>query len=114
MKEYEAVFIFLNAEESYANGMTFVKEQFKKIKAKIIKDEDMKVRELAYQIKKQTAGHYHLFNFDADPDGLREADREFRLNQDILKFLIIRREEKKNKKTGRKKKSPDLKKERGE
>ncbi|MDP7601509.1 MAG: 30S ribosomal protein S6, partial [Rhodospirillales bacterium] len=44
----------------------------------------------AYKIKKNRKGHYVLFNIDAPVDALYEMERQMRLNEDVLRYLILR------------------------
>lgn len=50
-------------------------------------------RELAYPIEKQTNGDYHLIKFTADNTLVVEADRDLRLDDKVLRHLIVVDEE---------------------
>ena len=50
-------------------------------------------RELAYPIEKQTNGDYHFMQFTADGDFVAKADRDLRLDDHVLRHLIVRDEE---------------------
>ena len=50
-------------------------------------------RELAYPIEKQTTGDYHLVMFTADNSFVVEADRDLRLDEKVLRHLIVVDEE---------------------
>ena len=50
-------------------------------------------RELAYPIEKQTIGDYHLLKFTADTGLVDEADRDLRLDDHVLRHLIVVDEE---------------------
>ena len=47
-------------------------------------------RKLAYPIKKQTRGIYWLTYFRIDPEKIKGLNRQFQINGDILRFLILR------------------------
>jgi len=47
-------------------------------------------RRLAYEIKKQNKGFYFLFNFAADPEHVDELERNFKLDDRILRFMTIK------------------------
>jgi small subunit ribosomal protein S6 len=54
---------------------------------------DMEVwgrRRLAYPIKRRHDGIFHLAHFKLDPELTVEMDRALRLNEQILRHLIIR------------------------
>ena len=46
------------------------------------------LRDLAYEIKKQTKGYYVIISFTSDPIACQEFTRLVRLNQKVLRFLI--------------------------
>lgn len=47
------------------------------------------VRKLAYEIRKRQQGDYTLFQFQADPASIAEIDRACRLDEVVLRHLII-------------------------
>ena len=48
------------------------------------------VKSLAYRIKKNRKAHFTLINLDAPPAALAEAERQWSINEDILRLLTIR------------------------
>jgi small subunit ribosomal protein S6 len=50
-------------------------------------------RNLAYPIKKNFNGHYVLQRFQIPPQGTNELERFLRLNEDVLRYLIVRTDE---------------------
>lgn len=60
---------------------------------KVTKREYWGLRNLAFRIKKNRKGHYVLFNIDAGKEAIAELDRQLRLNEDILRHLIVRVDE---------------------
>lgn len=46
-------------------------------------------RELEYPIEKQTTGDYHLIKFTADNSLVVEADRDLRLDDKVLRHLVV-------------------------
>jgi small subunit ribosomal protein S6 len=92
MKFYEAVFIVKqDASASYV-------EEKARTYAKIIKDlggdvtktEFCGLKYLSYPIKKNKRGHYVLLNVVSDPNGILETEERLRIDEDILRFLIVR------------------------
>jgi small subunit ribosomal protein S6 len=47
------------------------------------------VRQLAYAIKRQKSGYYVVAQFTADPVNLPEMERVLKLDEDLLRFLIV-------------------------
>ena len=50
-------------------------------------------RRLAYEINDKTEGYYYLVDFTADGEFPKELDRQFRINENILRTIIIRKDE---------------------
>ena len=47
-------------------------------------------RRLAYEIKKHQEGIYAVVNLTAEPDSVKELDRQLTLNESILRTKVIR------------------------
>ena len=54
--------------------------------------ENMGKKKLAYEIKKNSEATYMLFNFEAKPESIAELERNYRIMDDILKFIVVRKE----------------------
>ena len=50
-------------------------------------------RRLAYQIDDQREGYYVMMEANIDPQGLPELERNLKLSNAILRYLVIRAEE---------------------
>lgn len=53
------------------------------------------VKSLSYPIKHQTSAYYVHYRFQADPKKLAALDKSIKFNEDILRYLITRSEDKK-------------------
>ena len=49
-------------------------------------------RRLAYDVKKFTDGFYVLINFEAAPAEIKEIDRVLKINDEVLRHLIVKHE----------------------
>jgi len=59
---------------------------------KILKTENWGLRTLAYRIKKNRKAHYILIESETPASALHEMERNLRLNEDVLRYLTVRRE----------------------
>lgn len=50
-------------------------------------------RRLAYEIDDKTEGYYVLVSFTSDAEFPKELDRQYRINDAILRTIIIRKDE---------------------
>ena len=48
-------------------------------------------KRLAYEIKKNKEAIYMLLNFEAKPDSIAELERNYRITDEILKFIIVKK-----------------------
>ena len=49
-------------------------------------------KKLAYEIKKFNEATYMLFNFEAKPDSIAELERVYRITDDIIKFIVVKKD----------------------
>lgn len=55
-----------------------------------IKVEDMGERKLAYEIKENRTGYYVVFTWKGTPENVADLERQFRINDNVLKFITIK------------------------
>ncbi|HCD06722.1 MAG TPA: 30S ribosomal protein S6 [Lactobacillus sp.] len=61
--------------------------------AKVINSKDWEKKRLAYEIANYKEGIYHIVNVDADNDeAINEFDRLSKIEDNILRHMIVRRE----------------------
>lgn len=92
MPYYETVFIArqdlseTQVKELTESAVKIVTDQG----GKIHKTENWGLRTLAYRINKNRKGHYVLLESEAEGAAIQELERNFRLNEDVLRYLTIR------------------------
>lgn len=59
----------------------------------VIKTEAIGLRKLAYPIQKKNEGYYVLVTFKAPPDLPKELDRRLKISDDVVRHLIINKDE---------------------
>ncbi len=59
--------------------------------AKLGKEDLWGSRSLVYPIKRQEKAFYAHYEFEADPADISSIDKMIKLNEDILRYLIVRR-----------------------
>ena len=57
---------------------------------KVTKNEYWGLKSLTYRIRKNRKAHMTLLNVDAPPAALNEIERQERLNEDVLRYRIVR------------------------
>ena len=95
MNKYEMIFIVRPDMEEAEIRKTA--ENMKKVltdaNAKVVEEKAMGQRELAYEINKFTTGYYFLFVVEANSEAEKEFNRVARINESLLRHLIVRVED---------------------
>ena len=94
MNKYESIIIVSpNVDEA---GLKALEEKFTGLineNGKVESVENMGKRKLAYEIKKFSEATYLLFNFEAKPASIAELERVYRITDDIIKYIVVRKED---------------------
>ena len=96
MNYYESVVVFdsLLPEETIENYIEKFKKFILERKAELVKIDKWGKKKLAYEVRNKTYGFYVSFEFKTSNFFIRELENEYRLIEDILRFLTIKRTEK--------------------
>jgi len=92
MRAYEAIFVFRAEDELYKKGKELVKGELDRVNAKIVKEDDMGSRDLAYEIKSESRGHYHFYEAEIEPEKIDEMSKAIRLMDPILKHIFVKKQ----------------------
>lgn len=88
MKNIYETIIILKDNEGYKNKLEKIKNYFNN--CEIIKIEELGLKRLAYEIKNNKQGFYVLVEFKSESDEIREIERLNRIDDEILKSIVIR------------------------
>ncbi|MDD5888186.1 MAG: 30S ribosomal protein S6 [bacterium] len=95
MNKYEIMFIVRPDMEEAEIKKTA--EEMKKVLTdkgvNTLEEKSMGQRELAYEINKFKTGYYYLYVVEATADAVKEFDRVARINESILRHLIVKVED---------------------
>ena len=97
MKHYELLFVVKPTltEEEVQGRLEFFKDVLTKNGAEIKIVDEMGVRKLAFEIEKCARGYYFVIYFTGATAGMEEILRNLRLDENVLRFLNIKFENKK-------------------
>lgn len=95
MKNYELMLIFdsLIEDQAITEELSKITSIIEKGKGKVQNTDTWGVKKLAYPIKHQDNGYYVLLHFSADTNTLAELDRLNKINDKILRHLIVKSNE---------------------
>ncbi|MBI2022548.1 30S ribosomal protein S6 [Candidatus Daviesbacteria bacterium] len=65
--------------------------EIKKNLGSVIKEDLWGSRNLTYPIKHQTQAFYAHFEFETEPKNIPSLDKQIKLNEDIIRYLLIRK-----------------------
>ena len=77
------------AEARVKEVLTWMQQLVENGQGKVLQVEEWGMRDLAYRIQKQRRGYYVRLEYEATPAALQELERNFRLSEDVLRFLSI-------------------------
>lgn len=75
--------------EKYCQLKKYIQEYCENIK----EFDEMGIKKLAYNIKEEKEAFYLRFEWQGTPENISEIERYFRINDDVLKFINIRKNE---------------------
>lgn len=93
MNKYESI-IIVDPKVDEA-GLKALEEKFTGLineNGKVESVENLGMKKLAYEIKKNSEATYMLFNFEAKPDSIAELERIYRITDEIIKFIVVKKE----------------------
>ncbi len=92
-RPYEALAIFksVGTEVEMTGSVKQLEDPIQKLGGHIDRSTSWGRRRLAYRIARQQEGVYHLVQFQLPPPQLEELKHLLRLNENIVRFLILNR-----------------------
>lgn len=94
MNKYESVIIVNpNVDEE---GIKALEKKFTDIinnDGELEKIDNLGKRKLAYEVKKNNEGIYLVLTFEANADLIEELQRNYRITDEVIKFIVIKIEE---------------------
>ena len=88
---YEVLFIHSasGTEEDVSRMAAKLEEPIKRLGGTPENRQSLGRRRLAFKIAKQHEGYYHMLRFSAPTERLAELERLYRLNEAIIRFMIL-------------------------
>lgn len=95
MKKYESIFVIsaLLEDEKIQEIINKVKS-FIEQSAQLEKIDEWGKKRLAYEIDDQKEGYFTLVHFTAGPEFPIELERIYKITEGVIKYIIVKRDEK--------------------
>ncbi len=93
MNKYESVIIINPTieEEAIKSVITKYTDLINE-NGKVESVDERGAQKLAYPIQKKEEGYYVVINFEAKPESIAELERNYRIDDNIMKFIVVRKE----------------------
>lgn len=91
MNKYETVFIISpTLEEEAVKGLVEKFSNLISANGELEKVEEWGKKKFAYEVQDHKEGYYVLMNFSANSDFPAELERNFKITEGILKYIVVR------------------------
>lgn len=90
MNKYESIIIINpSVEEEKLKELVAKFSDMINKDGKLEKADNLGKKKLAYPVKKNAEGYYIVFYFTANPSLIAELERNYRITDDVIKFMTI-------------------------
>lgn len=94
MNQYEVLYILQNdlSEERKLEMIEKIGSIIEKLNGNVKNVDKWGTRRYAYPINDKNEGYYVLMNFEAAPDVPQEFERQMRIMEEVVRFMLTRKE----------------------
>ena len=93
MNKYESVIIINpSADEDKVKSLIDKFSDLINKQGKVTKVDTLGNKKLAYEVKKNKEGIYVVFYFEAEPTLIAELERNYRITDEVIKFIVVKDE----------------------
>lgn len=98
MNKYETIILISNKiTEEQKNSVINKITKLISENGKVTGTEDIGERKLAYEVKNHNKAFYYVINFESNTEFIAELERNYRIIDEIIKFIIVKHDEMKGK-----------------
>jgi small subunit ribosomal protein S6 len=100
MKHYETLFVLKPTltDEEIAKNIEAVQNVITSNGGEIAATDKLGTRDLAYEVQKNKRGYYTIIYYKAPGSAIFEIERNLRINEDVIRFITVKYENKKEQK----------------
>ncbi len=92
MNKYESVIIINpNVEETALKELIERFQNLINTDGKVEKVNELGKKKLAYEVKKNKEGYYVVYDFEANPGLIAELERNYRITDEVIKFIVVKK-----------------------
>ena len=92
MKKYEVMYIIRPTveEEGVKEIISNINDIFVNYGSKVLEIKEIGLKDLAYEIDHHKKGYYVWLNVEANNDAIAEFNRVIRINEQVIRFLVVK------------------------
>jgi len=100
MKHYETLFVLKPTltDEEIVKNIEAVQNVITANGGEIAATDKVGTRDLAYEIQKHKRGYYTIIYYKAPGSAIKEIERNLRINENVIRFITVKYENKKEQK----------------
>ncbi|HOK43240.1 MAG TPA: 30S ribosomal protein S6 [Thermoclostridium caenicola] len=92
MRKYECIYVISpTLEEEQVKALIQKFNDLVAQNGELESTEEWGKKKFAYEVQKHKEGYYVLMNFSANPDFPAELERNFKITEGVLKYLVVLR-----------------------
>ena len=92
MNKYESVVIINpNVEETKLKELIERFQTLINTDGKVEKVTEIGKKKLAYEVNKNKEGYYVVYDFEANPSLIAELERNYRITDEVMKFIVVKK-----------------------
>ncbi len=112
MRDYELVLVLSTKLEKapVEKLLTKIKKDLEGLGGKVDKEEDWGKKELTFRIKKEAEGIFLFWQITVEAEKVGQFEQKLKLEEQLLRYLLVRAEQKAKQKTVRSKETKEVKK----
>ncbi len=97
MKHYETLFVLKPTltEEEIAKNIEAIQNVISTNGGEIAATDKLGMRNLAYEVQKNKRGYYTIIYYKAPGSAIKEIERNLRINENVIRFITVKYENKK-------------------
>ncbi|MDP3955352.1 MAG: 30S ribosomal protein S6 [bacterium] len=95
MRDYEIVLVFTpdKSKEVRDKVLEKVKKDLESLGGKVTSEDEWGKKQLAYRIKKENEAFFVYWEVAMEPASLNGLEQKMKLNEEILRYLLVRKDE---------------------
>ena len=91
MRKYEILYVIEPQDEIRKETIEWIKQHYEGMGARLLKEEEMGKRRLAFEIRKKTDGFYYMTQIEIDDlSPLEDFEKETKLNSNVLRYMKLK------------------------